>query len=223
MTLRAAILTTEGELVDEQLVDNLICDCCQTDIAVSSDGPIAVYRNRTESEIRDIYVTRRVDDRWTKGLPISNDHWEIFGCPVNGPEIAAQGSDVAVAWFTGANETPTVKFVRSADSGRTFAAPIEIASGKLLGHVGMTFDTQGDAWVTWQASAGEGETELRLRRVHANNELGPVHTIVAKGGVAAFSVPQILSDGQHLVVAWTEGEYGSTRVVSGKIALPAEK
>jgi len=223
MTLRAAVLTLEGELVQEQLVDNLICDCCQTDVAVTDEGPIAVYRNRTVKEIRDIYVTRRVNDEWTTGVPVSDDNWEIYGCPVNGPEIAAQGANVAVAWFTGANATSTVKFVRSADSGKTFAAPVEIASGEVLGHVGLTLDTRGNAWVIWHATAGEGQVELRLRRVFGNNELGPVHTIVEKGGVASFSVPQIMSDDHQLVVAWTAGEYGSTRILSGKIALPIEE
>ena len=47
MTLRTATVAPDGSLSDEQLIDNMVCDCCQTDVAVSSDGPIAVYRNRT--------------------------------------------------------------------------------------------------------------------------------------------------------------------------------
>ena len=220
MTLRAAMLTTEGALADEQLVDSLICDCCQTDVAMTTEGPIAVYRNRTENEIRDIYVTRRVDGRWMEGTPISNDNWEIPGCPVNGPEIFANGADVAVAWFTGANNTPKIQFVRSSDSGKTFSAPITISSGKLLGHVGMTLDSNGNAWVTWKGSAGEGQVELKLRSVDAGNQMGPVHTIVAKGAVTSFSVPQITIHRSNLVLAWTQGEYGKTRIMSAEIALP---
>lgn len=223
MTLRAAMLTTESTLADEQLVDSLICDCCQTDVAMTAEGPIAVYRNRTENEIRDIYVTRRVGDQWTEGTPINNDHWEIPGCPVNGPEIFANGADVAVAWFTGSNDTPKVQFVRSSDSGKTFSDPILISSGNLLGHVGMTLDSNGNAWVTWQGSAGEGQVELKLRSVAAGNELGPIHTLVAKGAVTSFSVPQITIHGSDLVLAWTEGDYGKTQIMSAKIALPLNR
>lgn len=220
MTLRAAMLTTAGALADEQLVDSLICDCCQTDVAMTAEGPIAVYRNRTEGEIRDIYVTRRVDGQWMAGTPIYNDNWEIPGCPVNGPEIFANGDDVAVAWFTGSNDTPKVQFVRSSDSGKTFSDPVIISTGELLGHVGMTLDSNGNAWITWQGSAGEGQVELKLRRVDTGNQMGPVHTIVAKGAVNSFSVPQIMIHGSNLVLAWTEGEYGKTRIMSAEVALP---
>ena len=220
MTLRAATLSSEGELANEEIVDSLICDCCQTDVAMTSDGAIAVYRNRTEAEIRDIHVTRRIDGQWTEGKAIHDDGWEIHGCPVNGPEIAASGSDVAVAWFTAANDMPRVQFARSSDSGKTFTDPVNIASGELLGHIGMTLDKQGDAWVIWQQSAGEGQAELNLRRVFADNDLDQVHTIVAKGAVAAFSVSQIMAHEDHLILAWTEGGYGDTRIVSAAIELP---
>ena len=53
MTLRSALLGPEGEVSQEQLVDEIVCDCCQTGVAVSSHGPIAVYRDRTVEEIRD--------------------------------------------------------------------------------------------------------------------------------------------------------------------------
>ena len=64
MTLRSAVITrrTVSEC-DEQLVDDSVCDCCQTDVAISASGPVAVYRNRTAEEIRDIYITRLVDSR----------------------------------------------------------------------------------------------------------------------------------------------------------------
>ena len=47
MTLRAAFVDENQNVEQEQLVDELICDCCQTDIAVASSGPVAVYRDRS--------------------------------------------------------------------------------------------------------------------------------------------------------------------------------
>jgi len=223
MTLRAAMLTDEGALAGEQLVDSLICDCCQTDVAMTDEGPIAVYRNRTEKEIRDIYVTRRVDGQWLEGRPVNEDNWEIYGCPVNGPEIFARGSDVAIAWFSGSNDMPKVQLVRSSDSGKTFSEPLLVSGSKPLGHVGMTLDSENNAWVTWHASAGEGLVEIKLRRVSAVNVLGPIHTLVAKGDVTSFSVPQITADENNLIVAWTEGGYGETRIVTAAIELPPRR
>ena len=128
MTLRAATIAPDGSLSDEQLVDNIVCDCCQTDVAISTDGPIAVYRNRTVAEIRDIYVTRFVDGAWEQGAAIRDDGWEIPGCPVNGPSIDADGDFVAIAWFSAANDTPVVRVALSTNGGRTFKEPVEIAT-----------------------------------------------------------------------------------------------
>ena len=47
MTLRSAVITPDAAAPEGQLVDDLVCDCCQTDVALSTRGPVAVYRNRT--------------------------------------------------------------------------------------------------------------------------------------------------------------------------------
>jgi hypothetical protein len=59
MTLRAAVFRADQTASREVLVDDLICDCCQTDVAMTPSGPVAVYRDRSVDEIRDIYLTRR--------------------------------------------------------------------------------------------------------------------------------------------------------------------
>jgi len=218
MTLRAAAYRPGMGLHNEQLVDALTCDCCQTDVAFTAEGPIAVYRNRTEHEIRDIYVSRRVDDRWSEGVPLHDDNWEIPGCPVNGPEIAASGQDVVVAWFTAANDQPRVRFARSTDGGRRFSPPIDVASGDLLGHVAMTVDVGGTAWVAWQRKRGDGGAELAMRAVAADGRLGPDRILDEASDLAAFSVPQIASLEDRLIIAWTAGEYGKTTV--GTAVIP---
>jgi hypothetical protein len=219
MTLRSAAYLPGTGLVNEQLVDPLTCDCCQTDVAFSADGPVAVYRNRTEDEIRDIYVTRRVDGHWTEGVPLHDDNWEIPGCPVNGPEIAARGQAIFVAWFTAANDQPRVRFARSADGGRSFSGPIDLASGDLLGHVAMTMDDDGTAWVAWQRKIGDGRAELVIRAVTGDDRLGPERTFGEAADVAAFSVPQIAHLDDRLVIAWTSGEYGQTTIGTAVIPL----
>jgi len=53
MTLRSAVITPEGRLIQEQEVDESVCDCCQTDMAMTANGPVAVYRDRSAEEVRD--------------------------------------------------------------------------------------------------------------------------------------------------------------------------
>jgi len=219
MTLRAASFLPGLGLVEEQLVDPLTCDCCQTDVALTREGPIAVYRNRTEQEIRDIYVTRREDGRWLDGVPLHADDWEIPGCPVNGPEIVANGDNVAVAWFTAAGDQPRVRFARSSDGGRTFTPPVDLAAGALLGHVGMVTDSRGIAWVVWQRKTADGGAELVIRQVGPDNRLGAVRVFDEAANVAPFSVPQIAHAGSRLLIAWTSGEPGETTIGTATVAL----
>ena len=92
MTLRAGIFGARGETLSEWELDARVCDCCQTSAAMSAAGPIIVYRDRSAGEIRDIYITRYANGDWTPPVAIHDDQWEIAGCPVNGPSVAAQGT-----------------------------------------------------------------------------------------------------------------------------------
>ena len=149
MSLRAASIDVDGSLSDEQLLDDLICDCCRTDMAIASTGRVAVYRNRTEKEIRDIYVARRIEGAWQAGVPLSDDGWEIAGCPVNGPAIAAQGDLVAIAWFTAADDKPKVQARISTNSGESFGEPILISDSKPKGQVDIEMFGENGVAVSW--------------------------------------------------------------------------
>jgi hypothetical protein len=57
------------------------------------------------------------------------DGWKIDYCPVNGPAAGAIGDTVAVAWFTGAQDTSRVRVAFSTDAGATFSAPVRADDG----------------------------------------------------------------------------------------------
>src|SRR6185436_19186156 len=89
MQLRAALFDKSHKQLSDTVIDSRVCECCPTSVALSADGPIAAYRNRSAGEIRDIYVTRLVAGRWTMPIPVHRDNYKIEGCPVNGPSVAA--------------------------------------------------------------------------------------------------------------------------------------
>ncbi len=217
MTLRYAVVGPTGALSNEQLVDEMICDCCQTDVAVSSDGPIAVYRNRTREEIRDIYVTRFSDGDWEPGAAIADDGWEIAGCPVNGPVIDAEGDIVAVAWFSGAGNKPVVRAAISTNAGRTFKKPVEIASRRSSGHVGVAIIDRTSIAVSWVQADNRGTHAVNIRGLSTSGLLGRVHTI----GRTSLPkvVPQLARSEDRLIVAWTDEIAETTRVVSVEVPI----
>jgi hypothetical protein len=218
MTLRTATFGPDLSVSGEALVDELICDCCQTDVAMTSEGPVAVYRNRTADEIRDIYVTRYVNGSWQPGQPVHNDNWEIYGCPVNGPSVDASGTRVAVAWFSAPNDQAKVQAAWSTDAGKTFSDPVEVSSERPLGHVGAALLPNGDLAVSWHRSTADGGTELCLRRVSPTGDSGAVHVLEEAADVSPFSVPQLARHGDEVIVAWTSETDDTSRVES--LAVP---
>ena len=165
MTLRAATVAPDGTLADEQLVDEIVCDCCQTDVAVSSRGPLAVYRDRSVDEIRDIYLARFDKGRWQAGAAIADDGWRIAGCPVNGPAIDADGDLVVIAWFSAANDRTVVRAIVSSNGGRSFKKPLEIASDRVSGHVGVAIIDANSAAISWVESDNRDTNAINIRAI----------------------------------------------------------
>lgn len=204
MTLRGGTFAADLAARDEVLLDDLICDCCQTDIALAATGPVAIYRNRTEQEIRDIYVARFVNGAWQAGNAVSDDNWEIPGCPVNGPVIKANGNNVVAVWFSAPGDKGRVQAAWSDDSGASFAVPIEVSTEQPLGHVGAVLLENNDLVVSWQRRNSAGSTELNLRRISADGSRSEAFVVSMAEHLFSFSVPQIAQVGGNLILAWTE-------------------
>jgi hypothetical protein len=217
MTLRSATLNTDGDLSSELLIDDLVCDCCQTDVAVTDAGPVAIYRNRTDEEVRDIYVSRFLDGKWQAGTAISDDGWVISGCPVNGPSIATEGDRVAVAWFTAADNKPKVKAAFSTNAGKSFSKPVEIASRGTSGHVGIAMIDRHSYVISWMESDKDGSYEINLRARTADGQMGRVQT-VGRTSVAR-NVPQMTRVGDKLILAWTDELSDLSKVVSVQVPI----
>lgn len=202
MTLRYATVDADGTLRDEALLDARVCDCCQTSAAVTAEGPLLVYRDRSDAEVRDIARLRLRDGAWTDPDDIAADHWTIRGCPVNGPAVAADGRRAAVAWFTAARDLPRVKVAFSTDAGASFGPPVAVDDGRPLGRVDTVLLNDGSAIVSWVESAPEGSS-LRLRRVEPDGRRSDAVVIVAEGQPLANGFPQMVRAGDELVLAWT--------------------
>jgi len=214
MTLRAAILGPDGSRSSEAVVDELTCDCCQTDVALAASGPVLVYRDRSEEEIRDIYVARTGPDGWLEPVRVADDGWQIDGCPVNGPAVAAAGDTVVVAWFSGAAGQARVRFARSGDGGATFGDPVEVDPEGSLGRVGVVLLPDGEAVVSWLRPVGERDAAVSVRRVAAGGEVGPVRDVATTTGGRPAGFPQMVWAGDRLVLSWTEADDAGTRVRS---------
>jgi hypothetical protein len=218
MSLQSVAIASNGTLGREHPLDLRTCDCCQVTATVTPSGPVVAYRDRTEGEIRDIAVVRQVNGEWTQPTIVHEDGWHIEACPVNGPALASRGDTVAIAWFTGAQDTARVRVAFSVDGGQRFAAPVRIDGGTPAGRVGITLDTNGDAIVSWLERVPPENAEVRVRRVARSGTLGEPFTISRTSAARASGFPRIVRSGSALVVAWTvPGD--SAKVMVGRLTL----
>ena len=114
---------------------------------------------------------------------MQEDGWQIDGCPINGPAVAARGERVAVAWFTAAHDSPRVQVAFSNDGGESFDAAIAVAGSRALGRTDITLLPDDSALVTWLELTPRGEAipvppraARRSRGASRNTKLGKLGT-----------------------------------------------
>src|SRR5438552_9285591 len=176
MALMYTTIASNGTLSPEIQIDNRVCECCKTAMAATPDGLIAVYRDRSDKEIRDISIARYANGKWSPPEGLSKDGWEIDGCPVNGPAVSSNGKNVAIAWFTAPDDKAQVNLMMSGDGGKTFGKKIRIDEGKSTGRVDVLSFASGEAVVSWIEHPGQG-AQFHMRRVAANGTPGPVMNV----------------------------------------------
>lgn len=205
MTLRAGIFDSEGNTVSEWELDDRTCDCCQTGAAMTENGPVVIYRDRTENEIRDISITRLIDGEWTSPMPVSVDLWEIAGCPVNGPAIASNKNQLGVAWFTGANGNSKVQFAISTDHGETFGSGLTIAEGNSLGRVGIVSLENQTFVVSWM-KVEENKASIMLSQVDKAGDIVKTIEVSQTSMERASGFPVVTSKENKVIIAFTDLE-----------------
>lgn len=203
MQLRYAAIDEAGKLSDEAVLDARICECCQTSAAMTADGPIAAYRDRSEQEVRDIHFVRQQSGGWSAPRPVHADGWRVKACPVNGPQLAAEGRRVALAWFTGEGDAPRVQLAFSSDAGASFGPPARVDDGEAMGRVDVLLLADGSALVCWMSGGAEGGAN-KVRRVAPDGTLGPVAVIAQTDASRSSGFPRMARLGDTVLFAWTQ-------------------
>jgi len=186
----------------KSVLDTRACDCCQTASAMTGRGAVMIYRDRTEGEIRDISIVRRVNGAWTAPATVHADNWELNACPVNGPAIVASGDEVAVAWFTGARDTAKVQVAFSHDAGATFGAPVRIDQGNPAGRVGLQW-LNGEAYVSWLERGSGDSAFVKVRPVTREGIARDPITVTSSSGARSSGFPRMTRLNDGLLFAYT--------------------
>ncbi|MCA9470539.1 MAG: hypothetical protein KC594_00660 [Nitrospira sp.] len=211
-SLRYSRMDRHGNFGPEQIIDDNTCTCCGTSVANTTTGPIAAWRSRTHKEVRDNFTARLQAGRWSAPQPLGDDGWEIPGCPVNGPMLAAQGMNVIGAWYTEEGDHPRVKAAVSNDGGRSFTSPIIVDEHDPFGRIGVVWHTHQSAVITWITAPDDATNtpSLALRVLSTDGTIGPIHYLTKVSGGRDSGFPQFSAEPSGFLLAWTGAapEYG---------------
>lgn len=218
MTLRGAVFDATMTKRSEWELDTSTCDCCQTTVARTARGPVVVYRDRAEGEIRDILATRFDGERWTAPVRVHADDWFMPACPVNGPSAAAEGDDLWVAWYTAAGGPPSVRIAHSRDAGDRFGPMREVAGADTLGRVALAASA-GQVWLAWMEEK-RGAQSLWLARYAADLSTESLRLKVADiaGRGRGTGFPRLVVRDRVAHLVWTEVVDGQPRLRGARIA-----
>ena len=224
ISLRYAAFDQSWKQTADAEIDSRVCECCSTTAAVTSDGVLIAFRDRSDNEIRDIAVSRLERGKWTASTLVHADNWEIDACPVNGPMLSARGRQAVIAWFTVRNDEGQAWAAFSSDAGRTWGAPIRLDDAASLGRVGVDLLDDGSAVATWVEYANR-RGQFSMRRIDAAGQRSPAVSIARASTALSSDVPRMARHGRELVFAWAEsaatGDRGKPQAVhTARAILP---
>ncbi len=219
MQLRSALLRG-GKVQPSEVLDERVCECCQTSAAITEAGPFIVYRDRSPEEIRNIAIVRKTTSGWSKPSLVHDDKWKMPGCPVNGPAADAKGKRAVVAWFTGA-DLGHVRIAFSNDSANSFVTHEvhDDPEASPLGRVDVVLVEDG-AIVSYLVGDDEATARILYRHIGFEGARGPPHTVARTSPARASGFSRMVRSGDDLVFFWTQ--IGPPSSIRGqKIAVPS--
>lgn len=198
----------------ENVVNERVCECCQTAVVLTADGVLTAFRDRSAEEIRDIKVSRLDSGKWSQEIPLHDDNWKIDACPINGPALSARGRQVAAAWFSAPNDNGRAFAAFSQDAGKTWTAPIRLDDNASLGHVDIEMLDDGSAIASWMEFAG-GKSQLKVRRITAAGQRSAAAEVPGVGRVSGY--PRMTRMGNEILLAWTDSGAGQVKGAVGRL------
>ncbi|PWU10839.1 MAG: hypothetical protein C5B51_03690 [Terriglobia bacterium] len=199
--LMRTIVNSAGLEIREERLDNDVCACCPTAVAKTAKGLLVAYRDHTPEDIRDISVIRFENGRWSLPKNVHADNWHINACPTNAASVAAKGDQVGLAWYTAAQDPPTVQVIFSSDGGSTFGKPAVVSTGHAYGYTSLTLDDDGSAIVSWLEQGKDNAARVLARAITAAGVAGPVVQL-AEGGRMSLGYPKLIHSSAGTFIAW---------------------
>jgi hypothetical protein len=198
-----------GDAGSARPVTGGVCYCCKTAVAVGADGTIySAWRHVYAGNHRDIAFSMSSNGGRTFSAPIrvSEDGWQLDGCPENGPSIAADGSSrIHLVWPTLVRESGRemlALFYASSPDGRTFTRRVRIPAPGPAYHPRLTRTANNELLVAWDEFTG-GQRRLRAVRGRPSATGDITFSAVPLGNGVHGTYPVVAATARGVFAAWT--------------------
>ena len=237
--------TQKGDgFTGERCLEKGTCECCRTNLLQDGDGNIHIaYRSimfpsiLTGKQVRDMAYIYSKDNgaSFSARQTLSEDHWQIEGCPHSGPSLAVTGKTVNGVWFT-AGGTPGVYFTKAAIGSDFEKRALLSATAR---HPQTLALPDGRIAVVFEENEpDQPQKEEKMNHGHAamsgNHQPAGLSKIVLtllKDGREEKRIT--ITEGQHIdhhavlslvkdeiLVAWSREEAGQSKIFYSRLGLP---
>ncbi len=187
------------------------CQCCRTGLTWTSAGPIAFWRHVFGRNIRDFAIA---DLNGGPVLRVTDDEWEIDGCPHHGGGMAADGrGNLHIAWFTNGKKRKGIFYRRVAQTDFSkSAAPLDMSVPLALGEPARqaghpAVAASGDrVLLTWREFDGQRFSAWAMLSQDAGQSWDAPQKIAEAAQQADFTLP--LLDARQALVVWNTAAEG---------------
>lgn len=219
------------------------CECCRTAIFSDETGNIHLaYRNinfpavLSDRQVRDMAYQLSADQgkTFSAARAISNDNWEISGCPHSGPSLAVSKAGVEAVWFT-AGGGAGLYHTTSAGLGGDFRnRKLITAAGRHPQLVALKKEKlvmvceeavsasaaqpmeKGHSHAEMKMSHAAGSAKIMLYNLTAGTGQKP---LALTDGTAADHHAVLTSVGDDVLIAWVREEKSGPRIYYTRIAV----
>lgn len=187
------------------------CQCCRTALTWTAAGPIAFWRHVFGRNIRDFAIA---DLNGGPVLRVTDDEWEIDGCPHHGGGIAADGrGNLHIVWFNDGAKRKGIFHRRvaqtdfsKATASLDMSAPLPLGDPmRQAGHPAVA--AAGDrVLLAWREFDGQRFSAWAMFSQDAGANWGAPQKLAEAAQQADYALPLI--DAQRALVVWNTAVEG---------------
>ena len=187
------------------------CQCCRTGLTWTAAGPVAFWRHVFGRNIRDFAIANLLGG---PVLRVTDDAWEIDGCPHHGGGIAVDGhGNLHIAWFTNGEKRKGIFYRRitqtdfsKAEARLDMSAPLALGDpARQAGHPAVAAAGER-VLLTWREFDGQRFSAWAILSRDAGTSWSAPRKLAEAAQQADYTLPLI--DARQALVVWNTAAEG---------------